>query len=246
MRRELISMQEILGLLSETQKAQYRSKAQSSSKSNNDLQKYKARREQQRLLGVTLSGTKSTNLSKEIKEDLWNKVHSNQHQSSNKEAANAILNKIHKRYKRKNIRHWYISSALVVSLLVVMIGSGIFDTNIESHQVNSSYTVLTSNENNATWYVEVRDDNITLIPISKYSKSAENDLELWAITYSQQVISLGVISEGDVMKLDTMTVSRLDNSEIKTIAISVENLGGSVSGKPEGKVIYANDVMTIT
>jgi len=235
MSKQLISMEEILGLLDKPQKIDR------AAENTSRLDEYKIKREQQRLLGETLSKTKSVQLSKEIKENLWDKVEQKPLDNS-KNAANQISAKIHQRYKKKIMRHWYVSSALVASLLLVMLDFGFFGQAINVDQSRSSYAVLTSQENNATWYVDIQDNNITLIPINEYSKSSGSDLELWAITKTQQVISLGIISDGGVMKLDNLSMQNINASEIETIAISNEKSGGSTTGKPEGKVIYANDV----
>ena len=260
MKRTLLTLENILGLLSAKQQALF------ARQSPSNLEQFEAVTTQNRLLGAILSQIDDAPLNILQKKQLFSKVlgtQESQHRTINGEssqilefptsiAIKKVENESHyKRYKNKLRFHQIISTSLTASLLVVSFvfyqstSNQILPERLLQNQSinqNKNYAVLKSEENSATWYVDITGEKLTLIPVSLYRKSETNDLQLWAITNQQKVVSLGIIPDGRLMKLNIKQLQELTEQGISTIAISFEKLGGSTSGQPQGKVIYASEV----
>jgi anti-sigma-K factor RskA len=72
---------------------------------------------------------------------------------------------------------------------------------------------------------------------------ADASMEIWGLDQSGTPKSLGLIkaSEG-MLKLPDVADKSLNN--YKLLAVSMEPMGGSKTGKPTGPVMYSGDCMT--
>ncbi len=237
MSKTRITLELLLGLLDEYQIELIESE------NKNDMVEYKIKRAQQKLIGETLSGAKSKQLSKELRASLWSSMEIKQ--SIDKTDEDKVISyKSAKSYGRKLLFHWVLSGSLAASLLLTATGFFPMGSAIDMQFPETSYAVLTSKGNDASWYVNVANSYITLIPINTYQNLPLNDLELWVISEQKKVISLGIIEDHNVIKLAINQLNLGAQDSIKTFAISLEKPGGSNSGKPEGKVIYVSDIKT--
>lgn len=103
--------------------------------------------------------------------------------------------------------------------------------------------VLSTDKAEAVWIVRRRDDGaaLELSGLSGVSVPAGRDLELWAIPAQGAPRSLGVVKlEGDRKATMALTdVLKAKMADGVALAISLEPLGGSVTGAPTGPVLYS-------
>lgn len=82
------------------------------------------------------------------------------------------------------------------------------------------------------------DHKLRLRPVAATAAQSGKDYELWIVPQDGQPISLGVIPVGDTYQviLDDRTRALLANS--RTLAISLEPVGGSPTGAPTGPILH--------
>lgn len=82
------------------------------------------------------------------------------------------------------------------------------------------------------------DRGLTLRPVAATAAETGKDYELWIVPQDGDPVSLGVIPEGNTYQvtLDDQTRALLDNS--RTLAISLEPMGGSPTGAPTGPILH--------
>ncbi len=77
------------------------------------------------------------------------------------------------------------------------------------------------------------------------SMPADASLELWGLDMNSNPKSLGIVKAmgKNMIKLPDIADKSLQN--YKKLAVSMEPMGGSTSGKPTGPVMYSGDCMTV-
>ncbi len=100
--------------------------------------------------------------------------------------------------------------------------------------------VLHATSGNDTLVAGVSPDlkQLSIQPIQPVSISPQKSLELWVIPKGKAPVSLGVIS---TTKLTAVSRGALPKDADK-LAVTLEPLGGSPTGKPTGAVVFVGDV----
>ncbi|MEO6299493.1 MAG: anti-sigma factor [Paracoccaceae bacterium] len=95
-----------------------------------------------------------------------------------------------------------------------------------------SYTaILTADAGNLKYEAVITQDKLTLTRVSGTTADASHSYELWVIAGDNPPVSLGVIPG------DAESITRPGLAAGQTLAITLEPLGGSPTGKPTGPVV---------
>lgn len=82
--------------------------------------------------------------------------------------------------------------------------------------------------------------------LNNVSLPEEGDFELWLIPEGQSTpVSLGVLQSDAAVKEMKLKINQNVVSENATLAISLEALGGSTSGQPQGPILYTGAVTSL-
>lgn len=184
---------------------------------------------QKKLIGETLSGIKTEDLRDDKKNNVWSNI---------KPKVSLIqINQKMQLFSQKHQFYKRLSIGLATSLVLTLIYSAPLIQPLSNTAVKH-YAILTSEENDASWYVEINQNNIVLFPIHQFISSKNQDLELWAITAENSVFSLGILNNNKPFRLKLPQTKNNAMNKLKTIAVSLEKKGGSATGQPQGKIIY--------
>ncbi|HXU67272.1 MAG TPA: anti-sigma factor [Casimicrobiaceae bacterium] len=83
---------------------------------------------------------------------------------------------------------------------------------------------------------------LTLKKVGNAPPGQDKTLELWALPQAGAPQPLGVIPQGNVVRVPLQNPVDETLSNIPTLAVSVEPPGGSPTGKPTGPVVYSGAV----
>ena len=83
---------------------------------------------------------------------------------------------------------------------------------------------------------------LTVRTVGNASPGADKAFELWALPQAGTPQPLGVIPEGDIVRVPLQNPVDEVLSNIPTLAVSVEPPGGSPTGKPTGPVLYSGAI----
>lgn len=83
---------------------------------------------------------------------------------------------------------------------------------------------------------------LTVRTVGNASPGADKAFELWALPQSGTPQPLGVIPEGEIVRVPLQNPVDEVLSNIPTLAVSVEPPGGSPTGKPTGPVLYSGAI----
>jgi anti-sigma-K factor RskA len=83
---------------------------------------------------------------------------------------------------------------------------------------------------------------LTLRAVGNAKPGPDKVYELWALAQSGAPKALGVIPEGNLVRLPLDNPVDETLSNISTLAVSVEPPGGSPTGKPTGPVLYSGPI----
>lgn len=148
----------------------------------------------------------------------------------------------------KRLRTWRwaaMGNAAVAAGLVVFIVFGALKNAIHRQPI-TDLAVLSSAQAEPVWIVRQRDvSTLELSGLSHIVVPAGRVLELWAIPAHGAPVSLGLlrISAHDQAQVSLVTLSLQRLKQAKTLAISVEPIGGSSTGAPTGEVRYSGKVV---
>lgn len=90
------------------------------------------------------------------------------------------------------------------------------------------------------WLVSqsVPDRQLKLRPVAATAAQQGKDYELWIVPEDGQPLSLGVIPVGDTYRVTLDNEARELLSNSRTLAISLEPVGGSPTGQPTGPILH--------
>jgi len=132
----------------------------------------------------------------------------------------------------------------IAATLILVINFSLFHFN-QKTTTNYSYAALSSPRLNSSWFANLQGDKLSLVPVNSYQKESGSDFELWAVTDNNQVISLGVIPQNKIVYLDLNKFILNNEANIIAIAISKEDEGGSITGKPQGEIFYNSNLQKL-
>lgn len=107
-------------------------------------------------------------------------------------------------------------------------------------QSQLSGAIVQANTSDPLWLVSETDQGHLLKLRSVAASAAETgkDYELWIVPENGQPLSLGVIPVGGLHEVTLTDSDRKALSQSRTLAISLEPLGGSLTGKPTGPILH--------
>ena len=107
-------------------------------------------------------------------------------------------------------------------------------------QKQLSGAIVQADTSDPLWLVsEAGQGNLLkLRSVAAGAAEAGKDYELWIVPESGQPLSLGVIPVGGLHEVTLTDETRQALSQSRTLAISLEPLGGSTTGKPSGPILH--------
>ncbi|MGO1501502.1 MAG: anti-sigma factor [Marinobacter sp.] len=107
-------------------------------------------------------------------------------------------------------------------------------------QMQLSGAMVQADTNDPLWLVSETGQGNQLKLRSVAASAAEDgkDYELWIVPENGQPLSLGVIPVGGLHEVTLTDETRQALSESRTLAISLEPLGGSTTGQPTGPILH--------
>lgn len=107
-------------------------------------------------------------------------------------------------------------------------------------QTQLSGAIVQADTSDPLWLVsETGQGNLLkLRSVAAGAAAAGKDYELWIVPESGQPLSLGVVPVGGLHEVALTEKTRQALSESRTLAISLEPLGGSTTGQPTGPILH--------
>jgi anti-sigma-K factor RskA len=135
---------------------------------------------------------------------------------------------------------WMRIAAVACTLLVAVIVGVIY--NRDKPDFNA--TLVAGNQQPALT-VQAFDRYLKIDPVAVASVEAGRSLELWAIPADGVPVSLGVIPDNGKGRVDLSDSQRRLLGSQTTMAITLEQKGGSPSGKPTGPILYKGQLASL-
>ena len=103
-----------------------------------------------------------------------------------------------------------------------------------------SGAIVTADVSDPLWLVSESslDKQLKLRPVAAPAAQQGKDYELWIVPEDGQPLSLGVIPVGDTYRVTLDDEARKLLSNSRTLAISLEPVGGSPTGQPTGPILH--------
>ncbi|WP_407635523.1 anti-sigma factor [Marinobacter gelidimuriae] len=120
----------------------------------------------------------------------------------------------------------------------------------ETPQMQLSGAIVQAGISDPLWLVSETGHN-NLLKLRSVAANAANaaeadkDYELWIVPEDGQPLSLGVIPVGGVHQVTLTDAHRQALSQSRTLAISLEPLGGSPTGAPTGPILHVAQLYEI-
>lgn len=132
------------------------------------------------------------------------------------------------------------AAALVMAVLLLQPSQGI-------PQMQLSGAVVQAGINDPLWLVSETGSNnlLKLRSVAANAAETDKDYELWIVPENGQPLSLGVIPVGGVHEVTLTDAARDALSQSRTLAISLEPSGGSLTGAPTGPILHVTQLYEI-
>ncbi len=103
-----------------------------------------------------------------------------------------------------------------------------------------SGAIVQANVNDPLWLVSESGSErlLKLRSVAASAADAGKDYELWIVPENGQPLSLGVIPAGGVHQVSLSDEARAALAQSRTLAISLEPVGGSPTGAPTGPILH--------
>lgn len=141
----------------------------------------------------------------------------------------------------KAARRWFwpgwsvvaTAAALVMAVLLVQQPQPGADTQLAGAVVQADFS-------DPLWLVSesARDRRLKLRPVAATPPESGKNYELWILPENGQPLSLGVIPAGGSYQVNLTDEARRALGSSRTLAISLEPLGGSPTGQPTGPILH--------
>ena len=146
----------------------------------------------------------------------------------------------HKAQARANQRwFWPALSALATAAALVM-AVALVQTSPPTSEVQLSGAIVQADTKDPLWLVSETGQGklLKLRAVSASAAATGKDYELWIVPESGQPLSLGVIPVGELHQVTLTDEARQTLSQSRTLAISLEPVGGSPTGAPTGPILH--------
>lgn len=129
---------------------------------------------------------------------------------------------------------WSLAATAVAVILAVLV----VQQPAPSPQLSGA--IVQSGVNDPLWMVRESgpDRLLKLRSVAASAADPGKDYELWIVPESGQPLSLGVIPVGGVYQVTLTDEARTALSKSRTLAISLEPIGGSPTGAPTGPILH--------
>ncbi|WP_203299029.1 anti-sigma factor [Marinobacter sediminum] len=136
------------------------------------------------------------------------------------------------------LRWLWPSWSLVATAAAVMMAVLIVQQPVPAPQLSGA--IVQANVSDPLWLVSESgpDRLLKLRSIAASAADAGKDYELWVVPEQGQPLSLGVIPAGGVHQVTLTDEARTALSQSRTLAISLEPVGGSPTGAPTGPILH--------
>lgn len=143
---------------------------------------------------------------------------------------------------------WRALAAGALAVAVVAVGASLmqprFDAQTTAMQLVAA---LQAQEGSGVEFVAFYDTGTKMVRILglEGKPMADGDYELWYIAADQAPVSMGVIPVNDRMEIPLDAAAKARIGEGTTLAVTMEQKGGSPTGAPQGPVVAAGPAMPI-
>lgn len=141
---------------------------------------------------------------------------------------------------RANHRWFWPSWSVVATAAALVMAVVLIQPSPETSQTGLSGAIVQADTSDPLWLVsEAGQSNLLkLRSVAASAADTGKDYELWIVPENGQPLSLGVIPVGGVHEVTLTKQARAALSQSRTLAISLEPLGGSTTGAPSGPILH--------
>lgn len=166
---------------------------------------------------------------------VWDSIENRLWQKGSQKAA-----PIGKAQARANHRWFWPSWSAVATAAAVVMAFVLIQPSSEVPQTQLSGAIVQTDTSDPLWLVsETGQGNLLkLRSVAASAADAGKDYELWIVPENGQPLSLGVIPAGGLHEVILTDKTRQALSQSRTLAISLEPLGGSPTGEPTGPILH--------
>ncbi|GAB5380042.1 MAG: anti-sigma factor [Aliiglaciecola sp.] len=138
-------------------------------------------------------------------------------------------------FKAHSVRLWQSITGFATAAVLVL-AFLLFSQPESLEPLPDQITVVQSENNQPLWLIEIFNTRIDTQATQNVVKETAKDYELWMVPKDGTApISLGLLPQEGIRSL--VKHNRFDTTEIAALAVSIEPLGGSVTGSPT-QVLY--------
>ncbi len=141
---------------------------------------------------------------------------------------------------RANYRWFWPSWSVLATAAALVMAFVLIQPSPEGSRAQFSGAIVQADSNDPLWLVsETGQGNLLkLRSVAASAAEAGKDYELWIVPANGQPLSLGVIPVGGLHQVTLTDQARQALSQSRTLAISLEPIGGSPTGKPTGPILH--------
>lgn len=145
-----------------------------------------------------------------------------------------------KAQSRANHRWFWPSWSVLATAAALVMAFVLIQPSPETSQTELSGAIVQADTSDPLWLVsEAGQSNLLkLRSVAASAADTGKDYELWIVPENGQPLSLGVIPVGGVHEVTLTKQAREALSQSRTLAISLEPLGGSTTGVPSGPILH--------
>ncbi|WP_144778497.1 anti-sigma factor [Marinobacter maritimus] len=145
-----------------------------------------------------------------------------------------------KAQSRASQRWFWPSWSILATAAALVMAVVLMQPAPQSSQAQFSGAIVQADTKDPLWLVSETGQGNLLKLRSVAASAAETgkDYELWIVPENGQPLSLGVIPVGGLHQVTLTDTARQALSQSRTLAISLEPVGGSPTGKPTGPILH--------
>jgi len=145
-----------------------------------------------------------------------------------------------KAQSRANHRWFWPSWSVMATAAALVMAVVLLQPSTEVSQTQLSGAIVQADTSDPLWLVsETGQDNLLKMrSVAASAAEAGKDYELWIVPENGQPLSLGIIPVGGLHEVTLTDKARQALSQSRTLAISLEPLGGSTTGQPTGPILH--------
>jgi anti-sigma-K factor RskA len=152
-----------------------------------------------------------------------------------------------KAQSRANQRWFWPGWSIIATAAALVMAVLLVQPSTEAPQMQLSGAIVQAGISDPLWLLSETGHNnlLKLRSVAANAAEADKDYELWIVPEDGQPLSLGVIAVGGVHQVTLTDADREALSQSRTLAISLEPLGGSPTGAPTGPILHVTQLYEI-